>query len=256
MASTGSNSSAAAEPDAAPRRAAHADVVVALTSYNDVRTVGARRARGARGAGAILRVAAQTLLVLADARSTDGTREAARAAVGAGAICRAGAAAGRRPSASCRITAIPVAAAAMRAILQIAARLGAGACAVLDAGLENVDARVDRAAGRAGRGRRVRLRLAVLSSGASAKARITKGIVYPMFRALYGVRLRQPAAGEFGCSGRLVAHYLEQDFWDAERAEAGIDLWLAVAAVCGGFRVVRGVARAARDRRATRQPPI
>ena len=30
---------------------------------------------------------------------------------------------------------------------------------------------------------------------------ITKGIVYPMFRALYGVRLRQPAASEFGCSG-------------------------------------------------------
>jgi glucosylglycerate synthase len=57
-----------------------------------------------------------------------------------------------------------------------------------------------------------------------------------MFRALYGVRLRQPAASEFGCSGRLVAHYLEQDFWDVEQAPAGIDLWLAVAAVCGEFR--------------------
>lgn len=66
---------------------------------------------------------------------------------------------------------------------------------------------------------------------------ITRGIVYPTFRALYGVRLRQPAAAEFGCSGRLLAYFLDQDFWDVERAEAGIDLWLAVAAACGEFRI-------------------
>ena len=70
---------------------------------------------------------------------------------------------------------------------------------------------------------------------------ITKGIVYPMFRALYGVRLRQPAASEFGCSGRLVTHYLEQDFWDIEQATVGIDLWLAVAAVVGEFRICEAV---------------
>ena len=66
---------------------------------------------------------------------------------------------------------------------------------------------------------------------------ITKGIVYPTIRALYGVRLRQPAAAEFGCSARLLAHFLDQDFWDAEQAEVGIDLWLAVAAACGEFRM-------------------
>ena len=82
---------------------------------------------------------------------------------------------------------------------------------------------------------------------------ITKGIVYPMFRALYGVRLRQPAAGEFGCSGRLVTHYLEQDFWDVEQAPVGIDLWLAAAAACGEFRIVRGGAR--RSRAASRGAP-
>jgi hypothetical protein len=65
---------------------------------------------------------------------------------------------------------------------------------------------------------------------------ITKGIVYPMFRALYGVRLRQPAASEFGCSGRLATHYLQQDLWDVEQAAVGIDFWLAAAAVGGGFR--------------------
>ena len=65
---------------------------------------------------------------------------------------------------------------------------------------------------------------------------LTRGIVYPLFRALYGVRLRQPAAMEFGCSGALVGHFLEQDVWETERAGAGIDLRLAGAAAAGGFR--------------------
>jgi hypothetical protein len=34
----------------------------------------------------------------------------------------------------------------------------------------------------------------------------------------------------------LVAHYLGEDLWAADQASAGIDLWLACAAVCGGFR--------------------
>ena len=58
-----------------------------------------------------------------------------------------------------------------------------------------------------------------------------------MFAALYGVRMRQPAAGEFGCSARLVAHFLEQEFWDVEQAASGIDLWLAAAAAAGQFRL-------------------
>jgi hypothetical protein len=69
-----------------------------------------------------------------------------------------------------------------------------------------------------------------------------------MFRALYGLRLRQPAAGEFACSPRLVQYYLDQDLWEGEGAEAGIDIWLTSAAACGGFRVCEaalGVRRSA-----------
>ena len=51
------------------------------------------------------------------------------------------------------------------------------------------------------------------------------------------MRLREPAASEFGCSARLASHCLEQDFWDAEMAAIGIDLWLAAVAVCGDFRI-------------------
>ena len=70
---------------------------------------------------------------------------------------------------------------------------------------------------------------------------ITKGIVYPMFRALYGVRLRQPAASEFGCSGRLVAHYLEQDFWDVEQARSGSTSGWPWPRCAGEFRACEAV---------------
>jgi hypothetical protein len=66
---------------------------------------------------------------------------------------------------------------------------------------------------------------------------LTKGIVYPMFRALYGVRLRQPAAGEFACSSRLLDRFLNEDLWDREGAQIGIDLWLGASAVSDDFRI-------------------
>ncbi len=234
MASIGSNSSAAAEPHAAPAPApAHADVVVALTSYNDERTV-ARVARAAREGLSRYFEPHETLLVLADARSSDGTREAARAAAGPEGFFEL------EPQPAATLGEMPYhghpdRGRGMRAIFQLASRLGAGACAVLDAGLENVTPEwIERLVGPVVAGEYDYVSpyyLRRVSDGA-----LTKAIVYPMFRALYGVRLRQPAAGEFGCSGRLVTHYLAQDFWDVERVEAGIDLWLAVAAVCGGFR--------------------
>jgi hypothetical protein len=61
--------------------------------------------------------------------------------------------------------------------------------------------------------------------------------VYPLVRALYGVRLRQPAAAEFACSRPLVDHLLAEDLWEREGAQIGIDLWLAASAASGDFRV-------------------
>ena len=66
---------------------------------------------------------------------------------------------------------------------------------------------------------------------------LTKGVVYPLVRALYGVRLRQPAAPEFACSRRLIDHFLAEDFWEREGAQVGIDLWLTTSAAAGDFRV-------------------
>src|SRR5688500_11318955 len=85
MASTGSNSSTpAADAPASPAAAAaaQADMVVAITSYNDERTV-AHVARATRDGLSRHFPGASSLIALADAGSNDGTRDAARAALGA-----------------------------------------------------------------------------------------------------------------------------------------------------------------------------
>ena len=130
----------------------------------------------------------------------------------------------------------PHRAAMLHAVLQTAQRLEAKVCAVIDASRPSAEPELIE-----------RLVAPVLTGGFDYvspysvrhvhEGAITRAIVYPVFRALYGVRLRQPAASEFGCSGRLVSKYLEQDFWELEHAAVGIDLWLAVAAACGQFRV-------------------
>lgn len=66
---------------------------------------------------------------------------------------------------------------------------------------------------------------------------LTKGLVYPLVRALYGVRLRQPAAVEFACSRRLREHFLDEDLWERDSAQTGIDLWLTTSAASGDFRL-------------------
>jgi hypothetical protein len=65
---------------------------------------------------------------------------------------------------------------------------------------------------------------------------LTKGVVYPLVRALYGVRLRQPAAAEFACSRPLVDHFLADDLWERDGSQVGIDLWLTTSAASGDFR--------------------
>ena len=66
---------------------------------------------------------------------------------------------------------------------------------------------------------------------------ITNSIVYPLTRALYGRRLRQPIGGEFGFSGRLASHFLTRDVWNTDVARYGIDIWMTTTAVAENFRV-------------------
>jgi glycosyltransferase involved in cell wall biosynthesis len=66
---------------------------------------------------------------------------------------------------------------------------------------------------------------------------ITNSIVYPLTRALYGKRIRQPIGGDFGFSGRLAQHYLQKKVYDTDIARFGIDIWMSTTAIADGFKV-------------------
>lgn len=67
----------------------------------------------------------------------------------------------------------------------------------------------------------------------------TKIIVYPMTRALYGRRVRQPVGGEFGFSGELAEAYLEADSWSDSVAHFGIDIWMTTIAMRSRVPVIQ-----------------
>jgi glucosylglycerate synthase len=230
MASTGSNSSVR-EADAAVTRA---DILVALTSFNDAETIGPV-VHALQDGLAKSFASSAVQYVLADAGSMDRTRDMVREMVGPSSLVELDYERGGNFD-ELPYHGYPGRARALRAILQAAQRSNASGCAVIDANLQTVEPHwIDR------------LIAPVLTDGFDYvspyyvrhvnEGAITRGIVYPTFRALYGVRLRQPVASEFGCSARMVAHLLEQDFWDAHHASVGIDLWLAAAAVSGEFRI-------------------
>ncbi|MBI3665001.1 MAG: glycosyltransferase [Acidobacteria bacterium] len=131
---------------------------------------------------------------------------------------------------------VPGKGSAFRAIFQIAELLEARACAVVDADLRSITPEW------------IELLLRpLLHAGYDYVApyylrhkydgTITNSIVYPLTRALYGQRVRQPIGGDFGFSGRLASHYLSHDVWGTDVARYGIDIWMTTTAICGGFRV-------------------
>jgi glycosyltransferase involved in cell wall biosynthesis len=66
---------------------------------------------------------------------------------------------------------------------------------------------------------------------------ITNTIAYNLTRALYGVNIRQPIGGDFGMSNAMVNHCLNQEVWDTDIAKFGVDIWLTITAITGGFRI-------------------
>jgi hypothetical protein len=60
---------------------------------------------------------------------------------------------------------------------------------------------------------------------------LVTGLVYPLTRALFGQRLRQPLGREIVLSLRLAEHLSRDDAWRADPAHAGTDLWVITMAV-------------------------
>jgi hypothetical protein len=66
---------------------------------------------------------------------------------------------------------------------------------------------------------------------------ITEGILYPVSRALYGKRVRQPIGGNFGLSGTMAGHLLDSGIAGAHHTGYGADLWVTTTAAAQNFKI-------------------
>ncbi|MGZ4730555.1 MAG: hypothetical protein ACXVZH_00290 [Terriglobales bacterium] len=68
---------------------------------------------------------------------------------------------------------------------------------------------------------------------------LLRNLVYPMTRAFYGKRVREPYASEFSFSGSLASHFLAQEIWVHEVGHTGTEIALTISAIAGGFRLAQ-----------------
>jgi hypothetical protein len=213
------------------------DVLVGIPSFNNARTIG-HVVRAVAAGLARHFPGERCLLVNSDGGSTDGTREIVErtelgelAEILVDAVPRAPLARLVTPYAG-----LPGKGSALRTIFRIAADLGAAACCVVDSDLRSISPEW------------VELLLtpvqrygfdfvAPLYARHRYDGTITNTIVYPMTRALYGSRVRQPIGGDFGFSGDLARRFLEFQGWEGPVARYGIDIFMTTTALAERRRV-------------------
>jgi hypothetical protein len=214
-----------------------ADVLVGIPSFNNARTVG-HVVRAVSAGLAKYFPDTPCVLVNSDGGSTDGTPDL---------VLRTET--GQHPTllldhrrhplhrVATGYLGLPGKGSALRTIFRAVELVGAKACAVVDSDLRSITPEW------------VELLLKpVLAHGmdfvAPLYARhkydgtITNGIVYPLTRALYGRRVRQPIGGDFGFSGALAGRLLRApEAWETDVARYGIDVWMTTRALADGFTV-------------------
>ncbi len=213
-----------------------ADILVGIPSYNNARTIG-HVVRAVQAGFAKYFPDRKCVLVNSDGGSTDGTMDAVQNATieDFQAILLH-----HRVRPAFKITTpyhgIPGKGSAFRTIFEIADALNVKACAVVDSDLRSITPEW------------IELLIKPVIEGGfdyvaplyhrhKYDGTITNSIVYPLTRALYGKRIRQPIGGDFGFSGNLAKFYLTKDVWETDVARYGIDIWMTTTAIANNFKV-------------------
>ena len=218
-----------------------AEILVGIPSYKNAATIGHVARTVAEGLRRHF-PGARAVVMNSDGGSTDGTRDRVREALDG------------TPAVVIEYEGIPGKGSAFRAIFEAAGQLGVRACAVVDSDLRSITPEwIERllspiASGRADY-------VAPLYARHKHDGTITNTIAYPLTRALYGRRVRQPIGGEFGFSGDLARAFLSgeafraregsprpsvgQDVWQTDVARFGIDIFMTTTALVRGARVVQ-----------------
>jgi hypothetical protein len=213
-----------------------AEIVVGIPSYNNARTIG-HVVRAASAGLAKYFPSRKTLIVNSDGGSKDGTQEVVHAAEhDAESLLLVT----HRENPIRRISTpyhgLPGKGSAFRAIFAVATELKAKAAVVLDSDLRSIAPHWVELLAAPILEREYDF-IAPYYLRHKYDGTITNGIIYPMARALFGKRIRQPIGGDFGFSGRMAAKFLEKDVWSTDVARFGIDIWMTMTAVAEGMRV-------------------
>ena len=219
-------------------RIGQADIIVGIPSFNNARTIG-HVVRAVQGGLAKYFPDHKAVIVNSDGGSSDGTSDVVHNSSidDFNAILLH-----HRVSPVSKIvfpySGIPGKGSAFRTIFEIAEVLVAKACAVVDSDLRSITPEW------------IELLLKPVLVGGydyvsplyhrhKFDGTITNSIVYPLTRALYGRRVRQPIGGDFGFSGSLAQYYLTKDVWQTDVARFGIDIWMTTTAIANGFKVTQ-----------------
>jgi hypothetical protein len=73
------------------------------------------------------------------------------------------------------------------------------------------------------------------------EATLTSSVIYPLFRCLYGRRVRQCNVGDYGFSPKLLESYLNPPFWSHMLDNFGVDIWMANVALTSRLPIVQSV---------------
>ncbi len=213
-----------------------ADILVGIPSYNNASTIG-HVVKAVQAGFAKYFPDKKCVLVNSDGGSTDGTMDVVRnTTLEDGSTILFSHRTNRILTIATPYSGIPGKGSAFRTIFEIADELNAKACAVVDSDLRSITPEW------------IELLIkpvmensldyvAPLYHRHKFDGTITNSIVYPLTRALYGKRVRQPIGGDFGFSGNLARFYLSKDVWESDVAKFGIDIWMTTTAMANDFKV-------------------
>jgi hypothetical protein len=66
---------------------------------------------------------------------------------------------------------------------------------------------------------------------------LVTNLLYPMTRALYGLKIREVFSSEFAFSSRFGSRFLEQNVWNDGAQSAGVELRFTLSAITGKYRI-------------------
>jgi glycosyltransferase involved in cell wall biosynthesis len=213
-----------------------ADILVGIPSYNNARTIG-HVVKAVQAGLAKYFPQKKSVLVNSDGGSTDGTTDVVRnTTVEDFRSVLLHHEVGPLFKIATPYHGIPGKGSAFRTIFEIGRLLNVKACAVVDSDLRSITPEW------------IELLIkpvmendfdyvAPLYHRHKYDGTITNSIVYPLTRALYGKRVRQPIGGDFGFSGRLAELYSTKDVWETDVARYGIDIWMTTTAIADGFKI-------------------